>query len=172
MPASSLHSGLILIFGFSAIALMLSEGPYASGTSNDTSILEMLREEELDTITLDRAVHFTTPQANDVVTPAGTYRVGLEEAMRLRLFALKNKTVTIIDALTIRHQTDIGQPVALYLQDDRKIPHLVLLLPGGKGFEAVGSYDDIRSRGLESTELTETQLMRAFKDKVKRIEQR
>jgi len=131
-------------------------------------MLEVLQEEELDTVTLDRAVHFTTPQATDVVAPPGTYRVGVGEAMRLSLFALKMKTATVIDALTISHHTDIGTPVALYVQDEEKFPRIVLLLPGGKGFEAVGSYDGIRSRGKLSQQLTESQILHALTEKLQK----
>jgi hypothetical protein len=41
----------------------------------DMGVLELLRAEVLDTVSLDRPVHFTTPQATDSVAQAGTYRV-------------------------------------------------------------------------------------------------
>jgi hypothetical protein len=55
----------------------------------------------------------------------------------------------------------------LYIQDEEQFPHIVLLLPGGKGFEAVGSYDGIRSRGKVSAGLTESQILRALTQKMK-----
>ena len=45
----------------------------------DSPMLEVLQAEALDTITLDRAVHFTTPQATDVVEEAGVYRLRVSE---------------------------------------------------------------------------------------------
>jgi hypothetical protein len=59
-----------------------------SESSTSMPMLEVLQEEELDTVTLDRAVHFTTPQATDIVAPPGAYRIAAGEAVRLSLFAL------------------------------------------------------------------------------------
>ena len=77
---------------------------------------------------------------------------------------MKNKTTAVVDALNINHQMEISEPVALYVKDDQQYPHVVLLLPGGKGFEAVGSYDAIRSRDLRP-QVTATQIQRALEEK-------
>ena len=130
----------------------------------DSPMLEVLQAEALDTITLDRAVHFTTPQATGVVEEAGVYRLRVSEPSAIKFMGLKNKTTAVVDALNINHQIEISKPVALYVKDDQQYPHLVLLLPGGKGFEAVGSYDAIRSRDLRP-QVTASQIQRALKEK-------
>jgi hypothetical protein len=64
--------------------------------------------------------------------------------------ALKTGTAMLVDALSITHETDIAEPVALYVRDDEQFPHVVLLLPAGQGLEAAGSYDGSRARGLRA----------------------
>ena len=129
-------------------------------------MLEVLQAEALDTITLDRAIHFITPQATDVVAQAGPYRLKESEPSAMKFIGLKTNTTAVVDALHVSHQADIAEPVALYIKDDQQFPHVVLLLPGGKGFEAVGSYDAIRSRDLR-TQLTTEQIQRAVEEKRK-----
>jgi hypothetical protein len=155
-----------------ALCLLISIVLGLSSTSGkevlaDSSMLEVLQAEELDTITLDRAVHFTTPQATDVVAQAGLYRLKVAAPSAMKFIGLKTKTTAVVDALHINHQADITEPVALYLKDDQQFPHVVLLLPGGVGFEALGSYDAIRSRDLGSR-LTDGQIQDALKDKTKK----
>ena len=62
------------------------------------------------------------------------------------------------------HKTDIAEPIALYVKDDEKFPHVVLLLPGGRGLEAVGSYDGSRARGLRILPLTLIQIQKALEE--------
>jgi hypothetical protein len=133
----------------------------------DSSMLEVLQAEALDTITLDRAIHFTTSQATDVVAQAGLYRLKVAEPSGMKFIGLKTKTTAVVDALHISHQTDITEPVALYLKDDQQFPHVVLLLPGGIGLEALGSYDAIRSRDLRPP-FTVSQIQRALEEKRKK----
>jgi hypothetical protein len=133
----------------------------------DSSMLEVLQAEALDTITLDRPIHFTTPQATDVVAQAGLYRLKVAEPSAMKFIGLKTKTTAVVDALHISHQTDITEPVALYLKDEQQFPHVVLLLPGGLGLEALGSYDAIRSRALRPP-FTVSQIQRALEEKRKK----
>src|SRR6476620_4490528 len=127
------HSLRVMTFNLS-FALLLSllvsiEVPSGSGheVSDDSSILEVLKEEALDTITLDQAIHFTTPQATDVVAQAGIYRIEAGEPSTMKFMGVTKKTRTVVDALKISHQTDITEPIALYVKDDDKFPHIVLL---------------------------------------------
>ena len=150
---------LVAVLGFEA-----SSGARYK-VSADTSILEVLQAEALDTITLDRAVHFTTTEATDVVTQAGLYRIRVAEPSGMEFIGLKTHMTAVVDALHIHHQTDINEPVALYIKDDQQFPHVVLLLPGGRGVEAVGSYDEIRSRDLH--QLTASQIQNALEQKKK-----
>jgi hypothetical protein len=74
----------------------------------------------------------------------------------------------VVDALSITHETDIAEPIALYVRDDEKFPHVVLLLPGGQGLEAVGSYDSSRTRGLRGFQLTLIQIQEAVQKKMEK----
>jgi len=47
----------------------------------------------------------------------------------MKLAAVKGSTAMAVDALSITHDTDIAEPIALYVRDDEKFPHVVLLLP-------------------------------------------
>jgi len=160
---SSMISKVVLVLLIWFIPLEQSNASRKGGSA-DSSMLEVLQEEALDTITLDRAIHFTTPQATDVVAQAGIYRIKFAEPSTMKFMGLKNKITAVVDALKISHQTDITEPIALYVKDDEKFPHVVLLLPGGTGFEAVGSYDGIRSRDLRP-QVTASQIQRALEDK-------
>jgi hypothetical protein len=45
---------------------------------------------------------------------------------------------------------------------------VVLLLPGGRGLEAVGSYDGSRARGLRGFQLTTIQIQKALQQKMEK----
>lgn len=158
-------AGMLLVTAASVTsALAEPSGPLESPA--DMPVLELLRAEVLDTVLLDRPVHFTTPQATNTVVQAGTYRVQTGAPSQMKLVALKNSTATLVDALSITHETDIAEPIALYVRDDQKFPHVVLLLPGGQGLEAIGSYDGSRARGPRVFQLTRDQIQEAWKKKL------
>jgi hypothetical protein len=165
---SGLHIGVVMLLSasFATPALAAPPGPVESPA--DMAVIELLRAEVLDTVLLDRPVHFTTPETTDTVAQAGTYRVETGEPSQMKLVALKHSTAMVIDALNIRHDTDIAEPIALYVRDDEKFPHVVLLLPGGQGLEAVGSYDGSRARGLRILPLTPIQLQKALQKKMEK----
>jgi hypothetical protein len=164
-----LYSGVVILLSTSHAPSALAEPPRPVELPTDMGVLELLREEVLDTVLLDRPVHFTTPEATDTVAQAGPYRVQAGESSQMKLVPLKHSTATVIDALNISHDTDIAEPIALYVTDDEKFPHVVLLLPGGKGLEAVGSYDGSRARGLRVLQLTPIRIQKALGEKVKKI---
>jgi hypothetical protein len=128
--------------------------------------LDLLREETVDTVIFDRPVHFSTLDATDTVADPDTYRVVAGKPHGLKLVPSKGKPPLFIDALTTSHQESISSPVALYVRYDDKYPHVVLLLPGGEGLEALGSYDAARARGIRSFQLTPIQIKRALKEKL------
>ena len=131
-----------------------------------STALELLQAEVLDTVSLDRAVHFTTPDGTDTVASPETYQVLAAGQDRLKLVAVKGTRTLIVDALATHHDEVIATPIALYVQDDEKFPHVVLLLPGGTGLEAVGSYDVIRSRGVRNFQLSLVAIQKALKKRL------
>lgn len=157
---------ILLLASPAASAQAASTGPLESPTH--MAMLDLLREEVLDTVSLDRPVHFTTPQATDTVAQAGTYRVQAGDPARMKLVAVTNSATTVVDALSITHETDIAEPIALYVRDDEKFPHVVLLMPGGQGLEAVGSYDGTRARSLRGLRLTPIQIQKALEQKLRK----
>jgi hypothetical protein len=72
----------------------------------------------------------------------------------------------VVDALGTTHTEDIGTPIALNVQDEAHAPHVALLLPGGAGLEAVGSYEMTRERGLRTFHLAPAQLHQALTRKL------
>lgn len=165
---SGLHIRAVMLVSAFFATSALAETQGSMELQTDMSLLELLREEVLDTVSLDRPVHFTTPQAIDTVAEVGIYRVEVGEPSHLKLVALKGNSTMAVDARKISHETDIVEPIALYIRDDEKFPHLVLLLPGGQGLEAVGSYDGSRPRGLRAFQLTPIQIQKALQKKMEK----
>ena len=163
-----LYIGGLLLVTVASATSALAELPGPVESPADTAVFELLRAEVLDTVSLDRPVHFTTPQATDTVAEAGTYRVEAGESSQMKLVAVKHSKAMVVDALNITHENDIAEPIALYVKDDEKFPHVVLLLPGGQGLEAVGSYDGSRTRGLGVLQLTPTQIQEALQKKIEK----
>jgi hypothetical protein len=138
------------------------------GSDQHGSALELLRAEVLDTVSLDQHVHFVTPEVTEIVATPGTYRLVASEPNRLKLIPPSGQRTMIVDALVTSHTEDIATPIALFIRDDEKFPHVVLLLPGGKGLEAVGSYDASRTRGLRSFQLSPVHIQNALKKKLQK----
>jgi hypothetical protein len=137
-------------------------------SETDSSALELMQAEVLDTVSFDQQVHFITPEVMDIVVSPGTYRLAAVEPNQLKLIAPSSRRTMIVDALPTNHSEDIAVPIALFVQDDEKLPHVVLLLPGGKGLEAVGSYEVSRTRGLRSFQLSPIDIQNALKKKLQK----
>jgi hypothetical protein len=124
--------------------------------------LDLLKAEILDTVTLDKPVHFTTPAGQDVMAPADLYRVEAVEATTLRLTPDKGNGPVLIQALSTRHLDPITMPIAVMVPEAEDILHVVLLLPGGKALEAVGSLTAVRARAGVARLLSPDQLHQAL----------
>ncbi len=133
--------------------------------ASPSAALDLLREETLDTVDLEKPVHFVTPETMDTVAAPGTYRVETAERDRLKLVSEKRNRTVVVMALPITHVERIATPIALQIRDDDKFPHVVLLMPDGNGLDAVGSYDAVRSRGQRSS-LTGARLNEALGEKL------
>ena len=115
--------------------------------------VQVLNEEALDEISLNRTIYFTTPEGTDAIAPAGFYRVvGVDQA-RLRLIPANGGDALLIQALTMHHQEKFVESVALSIPAEEDMHHIVLLLPDGQGLDAVGSYSAVRPRGWNPTPL-------------------
>jgi hypothetical protein len=113
-----------------------------------TDALDLLRAEELDTVSLDTPVSFAAPDGQDIIITPGTYRVKAQEGTRLELISTDSQRTVQVEAVLAQHQDSIATPIALYVVDEQQTPHIALLEPEGTRREAIGNYAGVRSRAL------------------------
>jgi hypothetical protein len=100
----------------------------------------------LSTIEIEKAVHFLSLSGEDVVARSGTYMVEAEgTGLRLILTSGEPTDALVVEASPTQHSEELSHPVALSLPGIN-IPgpiqdlHIIaLLLPGGKGVDAVAT---------------------------------
>lgn len=159
---------LCLVVSFSTISGACVCDFLAQANESSVITLELLQAEELDTVSLDQPVHFVTPEVTDAVAGVDIYHVIAAGPDRLKLIPPKSKPPLTVEALITNHTEVITTPIALYVRDDAKFPHVLLLLPGGSGLEAIGSYDVTRTRGMSTIPLTRIQIQGALKNKLRK----
>ena len=71
-------------------------------------------------------------------------------------------TITLPAAVT-SHQEQVSSHVALLISDDPDTLHIVLLLPGGKAFDAIGYFSVARPRDAQSRVLGSSRIAEASK---------
>lgn len=160
---SFLTSGVLSLL---CLTLSFSEETLNGDKKADSNVLELFPEEVLDTVSFERPVHFTTPEITTTIVNPGTYQVLMAGHNRLKLVASRTKHTVLVEALSTSHGEDVATPIALYVREDEKFPHVVLLLPGGLGLEAVGSYDGSRMRGLRTLQLMPIEIQKALQKKL------
>lgn len=98
-------------------------------------------------VQIDRDTHFLTPAGEDVVVFPGAYLVKAEqEGLRLIAEEGAGSESMVIEATTQTHEQKLSAPTALSVseQDDEQV--VMLLLPDGKSWEAMGSHSGVISR--------------------------
>ena len=140
-------------------AAMLVMGMLLSGIT----VLAQAEETSLQ-ILLDKPVHVLGVDDQDVRLPEGTYL--LEEAIEdsLRVVAIPEMEATIIQAAAISHEEAVEHPTALSTQEGDDAHHLILLMPDGKGYEAVGSYSGLQTRGIGDRRLPPKTIRKRLSD--------
>ena len=115
------------------------------------------------TLILDRAVHFTAGLGNDIQLPPGIYRVEQAGDALLQLFPSGGEVPVEVLATPIIHDESLTSSVAMsVLEEGREDEvHLVVLLPGGQGFDATGSFSGTRKRGALGSALSRVQVQNA-----------
>ena len=105
----------------------------------------------IPTIELERAVHFLTPGEKDLLLQPGEYQVGAaEEWLELIPVVGDKKDAILIDAEVLPHEEEVPASQALSIKGENKDWHyVVLLLPGGRSLQALGTYTGIRPRSTE-----------------------
>jgi len=158
-----------------AVGFSLATSPVIAQTLPDTTPprnaedLELLQAEILDTVLVDRPIHFLTPQTADIVLPPGTYRVRESDANEMKLISVKDHKTTLISVLSGFHQVALSTPIALHVRPDDNISHILLMLPNGQTLEAVGPSDATRTRGIQSPRLTPGQIQKALSQKLQKV---
>lgn len=142
-------SGLI---GSPLTASWLLSGPIAAwgaaaATEQASAQEQPTTAPELPMISLEKAVHFQGPGGTDVKIPRGVYQLELEES-KLRLTHPMGKPSYLIEAEAVNHDYLIEVLLAVSVSGGKDRHHLLLLLPEGKSFQAIGSYSGMRPRGI------------------------
>ena len=120
--------------------------PAAPSHGSDTG--QQSPDERFDGVSLGRALYLPAPDAADVILTPGRYRMAAaSESSKLQIVPSGDGRALVVQAIAIQHKQQVAEPVALSIPDREAKHHLVLLLPGGQGLDAVGSYDAVRTRG-------------------------
>jgi hypothetical protein len=96
---------------------------------------------------IEKETHFTDTNANDVVLAPGVYRIESHDSQHVTVISEDGETRVELDSQQIDHEEVIESQQALSLQTGEDTHTLVLLLPGGRGLEATGSYSGVKPRG-------------------------
>jgi len=108
-------------------------------------------EEVFVRIVLDKPVHFSAPDGTDVPVQAGEFVIVSADTV-LTLFQVGKEEPIVIGVRASTHDENVETPTVLSAPEespDEDTHHLVVLLPGGKSFDAVGTYSGIKPRGLK-----------------------
>lgn len=97
-------------------------------------------------IQFDRAVHFTTPDGNDVVVGPGAYRVEQATGSQIRLVPAGDAPPILLGAQAVTSDAEIPVPIAMAVPFESDAYDLYLLLPRGPALGAHGSVSGVQSR--------------------------
>jgi hypothetical protein len=103
----------------------------------------------LSTIKLDRTIHFLAADGTDVVLQAGEYQIeAAENWLQLIPQGGDRRDAVLLDAEVLHHDEEVTVPHALISPGEGEDwQYVVLLLPGGRSLEALGTFSGIRPRG-------------------------
>ena len=117
--------------------------------------LPALASESSTAIMLDQAVHFLTPEGNDVVVPPGTYELE-RQGDELRLQAQDGQTSISLQAQPTPFPDEVELPIGMAIPIPDEGVYLALAIPDHNGLEAMGSYSGIQTRGMSLHNLRKT----------------
>ena len=120
----------------------------ATSDTKDPEDTEAAAAEFEQFISLERAVHFLTPEGADVVVSPGAYTVEAgDAALRLIPEDVQHTQPFMVRAEATTHQEslEVVSPISTRIDEDKHA--VALLLPEGKVLQAVGSYSGVRARG-------------------------
>ena len=119
----------------------------------------------LSSVSLEEALIFSAPNGGSANISPGTYAIGVTDEGHLALVPVMGGRAFLVAAATGAHGQEVEEAVALLVAaDDGVAHHLVLLLPEGELFEAVGSRGGVATRGVRL--LNPSQLQNATVDRL------
>jgi len=121
------------IFTLSAFYFVLAPWSPASGESLNAR-----------TVVLNRTIAFTAPDGTPVVAAHGPYRLDPAGANQLRMTSTRGPESLLVQAKTISHPMKLAEPIAVASQDVGTTFRVALLLPDGRGLEAVGTTEVVQ----------------------------
>jgi hypothetical protein len=105
-----------------------------------------LEKENRLAVTIDKALHFLSPEDTDARVTPGMYEVEAAGVDSLWLFQGEDSAPHLIQAVSTTHKETLEESVVVILSEGEDLQSLLLLFPNGKGLEASGSYSGIRSK--------------------------
>jgi len=102
------------------------------------------------TIKLERAVHFLSPDGADTVLTPGVYRIEAKDEKVINVTAVDGGEMITIQAEAGTHEQQLSAPEALTVAQEEDLFHVVLLMPGGKTLDALGTFSGVSTRAPRS----------------------
>jgi len=110
------------------------------------------------TIKLERAVYFLSADGTNTVLAPGMYGVGAKDGNVINVTTSEGGTIITIQAEVGIHEEQLSAPEAVAVVQEEDLFHLVLLMPGGKTLDALGTFSGVRTRGSMTVPLQPQQL--------------
>ena len=102
---------------------------------------------ERNTITLEKTVHFLSPDGSEAVIAPGTYTAKPEGEKAIQLTAKDGGTTATIQAEAGAHEQQVSVPESVVVASDEDVVHIVMLMQGGTTLDAIGTLSGVRTRG-------------------------
>jgi len=102
------------------------------------------------TFQMDQTLEFSDAEGAPVVMTPGTYRVNPTPSNQLQFISAETEEPILVRAMTFHHAEPLSAPSTLFIQDEDAAGrlHLLLLFPGGQGWDAEGQREGIQARGI------------------------
>jgi microsomal dipeptidase-like Zn-dependent dipeptidase len=111
---------------------------------------------------LERAVHFLSPDGADTVLVPGVYGAEAKDEKFINVTAVHGGATITIQAEAGTHEEQLSAPGALTVAQDEDLLHVVLLMPGGKTLDAVGTFSGVSTRAPSAMVPLQPQQLREF----------
>jgi hypothetical protein len=132
----------LFLFGVVGLGLNGIQQTYANPSPQDGVI-----DFSLPAVTLEQALHFSTPDGKEVLVPAGTYGLESGNALSLILSPETADAPITIQAEEIPFDEVLSAPVVRSIPGENNTVHIMLLMPTGKGLDSVGAVNAVETRG-------------------------